>query len=124
MEHLIQRSFSQDESINSKIFRGGYDILSPTGEIVLPEIWDTVIKPGWTVELRIWDCVKAGGIRQEDPPNVGTIEVAPAVRSNSIALRESVTTYSSDVHSKTAKRRASLRTWLGNRKVTPSVVLG
>ncbi len=123
MEHLIQRSFSQDESINSKIFRGSYDILSPTGEIILPELWDTVIKPGWTVELRTWDFVKAGGMRQEDP-NVGAIEVAPAVQSSLIALRESATTPSSDVHSSTAKRRASLRAWLGNRKLTPSVVLG
>ena len=123
MEHLIQRSFSYDESINSKIFRGSYDILSPTGEIVLPEIWDTVIKPGWTVELRIWNFQRAGGMMQEDS-NVGAIEMAPALQSSSNALREFATTASSDGPSSTAKRRASLRTWLGNRKLTPSVVLG
>ena len=49
----MKRSFSHVESLNSQVFRGSYDILSTTGEIILPEIWDSVVKPGWTVELRL-----------------------------------------------------------------------
>ncbi|KAF6223861.1 hypothetical protein HO173_013106 [Letharia columbiana] len=92
---------------------GDYDILSPTGEIILPEIWGAVIKPGWVVELRFGDFAKAAEISQKDL-NVGVIEMTPDVKS-------SPTTPGSQLAR--AKRRASLRTWLGNRKSTPSVAL-
>lgn len=113
MENLIRHIFFHVESMNSRILRGDYDILSPTGEIILPEIWGAVIKPGWVVELRFGDFAKAAEISQKDL-NVGVIEMTPDVKS-------SPTTPGSQLAR--AKRRASLRTWLGNRKSTPSVAL-
>lgn len=126
MENLIKRSFSHIESMNSKIFRGSYDILSPTGEIILPEIWDAVIKPGWVVELRFWDFATAAETSQKDP-DVDAVDTAPAIHSSSNTSPKSQVDISSDVQSAAAKRRASLRTWLGSRKSisksTPSVAL-
>lgn len=122
MENLIKCSFSHIESMNSKIFRGSYDILSPTGEIVLPQVWDKVIKPGWVVELRFRDFAAAGEISQKDPDG-RVVEMAPAVHLSSIASPESHKDVSSDVPSATVKRRGSLRTWLGSRKLTPRAAL-
>lgn len=122
MENLIKRSFSHVESMNSKIFRGSYDVLSPTGEIILPEIWDSVIKPGWVVELRFWDSSIPEETGQKEP-EIGVDETAPAVQSNTAASRQSLVVLSSDAQSATAKRRASLRSWLGGRKSIHSVAL-
>lgn len=122
MENLIRRSFSHVESMNSRIFKGSYDILSPTGEIVLPEIWEAVIKPGWVVELRFWDSAKAGHVVQKDP-DVDDIGIASAVLSDSDSSSKPYMETSSDVQLVMAKRRTSMRTWFGSRKSTPSVVL-
>ena len=119
MESLIRRSFSHVESMNSKIVRGSYDILGPTGEIILPEIWDAVIKPGWVVELRFWDHVEAREGSSEDP-NADFIRMAPAVQLSPVASRKS---HMADVQLAPRKRRASLMTWLGSRKSIPSVAL-
>lgn len=122
MESLIRRSFSHVESMNSKIVTGSYDILGPTGEIILPEIWEAVIKPGWVVELRFWDYAEAREGSPEDP-NGDIMRMAPAVQLSPVASRKSHMEVPSDVQVATRKRRASLMTWLGSRKSTPSVAL-
>lgn len=122
MENLIKRSFSHVESMNSKIFRGSYDILSPSGEIILPEIWDSVIRPGWVVELRFWDFRTAEETDRKDP-EAGVVEIAPMVQSIAAATRQICVEASPENQLTTAKRRASFRTWLGSRRLTPSVAL-
>lgn len=122
MENLIRRSFSHIESLNSKIFRGSYDILSPTGEIVLPEIWDTVIKPGWVVELRFWDYTKAGETNKKDP-DVDLNEIASVVQSPADTAKKTSPEASLDVQLPIGKRRASLGKWLSSRKSTPNITL-
>ena len=123
MESLIKRSFSHVESMESKIFKGRYDILSPTGEIILPEIWDSVVKPGWVVELRFWDFRTAEETDQKDC-EAGIDEIAPVIESNSAATRQSCIEASPETQMETAKRRASFRRWLGSRRSIPSVALG
>ena len=122
MENLIKRSFSHVESMNSKIFRGSYDILSPTGEIILPEIWDSVIRPGWVVELRFWDFRIAEETDRKDP-ETGAVGIAPVIHTIPAAQRQSCIEASPETQLTTAKRRASFRTWLGNRRSMPSVAL-
>ena len=123
MENLIKRSFSHVESMNAKIFRGSYDILSPTGEIILPEIWDSVVKPGWVVELRVWDFVRDEETNRKDPED-GVVEIAPVILSTSTATAQSCVEAFPESQLATAKRRASFRRWLGSRRSTPSVALG
>ena len=123
MENLIKRSFSRVESVDSRIFRGRYDILSPSGEIILPEIWDSVIRPGWVVELSFWDFRRAEGTDWKDT-EARVDEVAPVIQSTSIATRQSCIESSSDSQLPTAKRRTSFRGWLGSRRSTLSVALG
>lgn len=122
MENLIKTSFSRIGSMNFQVFRGDYDLLSPTGEIILPEIWGAVIKPGWVVELRFWDFSRAQEISQKTF-DVDVIDTAPAVPSSPTSLGHPPSELSPTVQLVTAKRRASLRTWLGSRKSTPSVAI-
>ena len=123
MENLIKRSFSHVDSLNSQIFRGSYDILSPTGEIILPEIWDSVVKPGWTVDLRFWDSSTAGETGQKES-GVGVPQTVPAVEPSSTVSTQSHIESPSDTRLPPPNRRSSLRTWLGSRKSTSGVALG
>ena len=52
MEKMIRRSHSRMESLHTQLMRGDYDILSPTGEIILPDVWSEVVQPGWVIQLR------------------------------------------------------------------------
>ncbi|KAM0802875.1 hypothetical protein BDR22DRAFT_100137 [Usnea florida] len=122
MENLIKRSFSHIESRNSQIFRGSYDILSPTGEIVLPEIWDTVIKPGWVVELRFWEYAKPGETNQQES-EIDINKTASVVQSTEGTAKHIILESSSDVHIPTGKRRTSLGKWLGSRRSTPNATI-
>ena len=122
MENLIRRSFSHIETLNSKIFRGSYDTLSPTGEIVLPEIWNTVIKPGWVVELSLWDYIQAGETNQKDPNN-GLNKMGSGVQSTAGNAKVPNFETSSDVQLPTGKRRTSLEKWLGSRISTPNAIV-
>ena len=123
MENLIKRSFSHVESVDSRIFRGRYDILSPEGEIILPEIWDSVIRPGWVVELRFWDFRTAEGTNRMDP-EARVDEVASMVRLTSTGPMQAYVEASPETQMATAKRRTSFRGWLGSRRSARSVALG
>lgn len=122
MESLIKRSFSHIEYLNTQVFKGSYDILSPTGEIILPEIWDFVVKPGWVVDLHFWESFTAGETSQKEP-DVGAPQTALAVESSSTASREPHIEASLNTQLASARRRSSLRTWLGSRKSASSVPL-
>ena len=122
MENLIKRSFSHIESLNSQIFRGSYDILSPTGEIILPEIWDTVIKPGWVVELRFWEYTKPGETNQQEP-EIDINKIASVVQSTEGTAKHTNLEGSSDVRVPTGRRRTSLGKWLGSRMSTPNATI-
>ena len=122
MENLIKRSFSHIETLNTQIFRGSYDILSPTGEIILPEIWDTVIKPGWVVELRFWDYTKARETSQQEC-EIDVNKLASVVQSAAGNAKRTDHGASLDVQVPTGKRLASLGRWLGSRRSTPDTTI-
>lgn len=122
MESLIKRSFSHIEYLNTQVFKGSYDIVSPIGEIILLEIWDSVVKPGWVVDLHFWESFTAGETSKKEP-DVGAPQTALAVESSSTASREPHIEASLDTELASAKRRSSLRTWLGSRKSASSVAL-
>ena len=106
--------------MNSKVFRGNYDIVSPTGEIILPEIWEAVVRPGWVVELRLWELTRVGETGQK-AFDIGVMDNEPAVLDSPTSLRKSHMEITPGVQLVTAKRRTSLRAWLGSRKSTPSI---
>lgn len=122
MENLIKSSFSHVESLNSKVFRGNYDILSPTGEIILPEVWEAAIRPGWVVELRLWELTRVGETGQK-AFGIAVMVNSPAIPDSPTSSKKSHMEVSPGVQLVTAKRRASLRTWLGSRKSTPSIAV-
>lgn len=33
---------------------GHYDLVGPAGDIILPQVWDSIIKPEWEVSMTMW----------------------------------------------------------------------
>ena len=45
---------SPSSGIGSEVRDGHYDLIGPHGEIILPQVWDTVIEPGLTISMHLW----------------------------------------------------------------------
>ena len=54
MEELIKQAFVHVKDIGPHVQEGHYDLLGPNGEIILPQVWDTVVEPDWTVTMHMW----------------------------------------------------------------------
>jgi hypothetical protein len=51
MEKLIQHAFLHVEGIEQRVAKGYYDLIGPTDEIILPQVWETVIEDGWAIRI-------------------------------------------------------------------------
>ncbi|KAH8897721.1 hypothetical protein GQ53DRAFT_884503 [Thozetella sp. PMI_491] len=54
MEDLIKNAFLHVEVVGSEVLKGHYDLKDPHGDIVLPSMWEKVVKPGWFVTMDLW----------------------------------------------------------------------
>ncbi|KAI4178965.1 MAG: hypothetical protein LQ346_007303, partial [Caloplaca aetnensis] len=54
MEDLIRQAFLHVEIVGPQVAEGRYDLVGPNGEIILPHVWETMIKPGWVVTMHMW----------------------------------------------------------------------
>lgn len=53
-EGLIKQAFAHIDVLGDHVHQGHYDLLGPDGEIILPQVWDTTVQPGWEVEMHMW----------------------------------------------------------------------
>lgn len=54
MEDLIKQAFLHVDVIGPHVHEGHYDLVGPEGEIILPQIWETMIKPDWSITMHMW----------------------------------------------------------------------
>ncbi|KAL9109258.1 MAG: hypothetical protein Q9227_006013 [Pyrenula ochraceoflavens] len=54
MEELIRQAFMHVEVIGPHVAEGHYDLVGPNGDIILPQVWETVIEPDWTITMHMW----------------------------------------------------------------------
>ncbi|KAH7310120.1 hypothetical protein BKA65DRAFT_166647 [Rhexocercosporidium sp. MPI-PUGE-AT-0058] len=54
MEELIKQAFLHVDIIGPHIQQGHYDLIGPNGEIILPQVWETMIEPDWAVTMHMW----------------------------------------------------------------------
>ncbi|TPR05530.1 Phosphatidylinositol 3- and 4-kinase family protein [Aspergillus niger] len=54
MEELIRQAFLHIEIIGPHVAEGHYDLIGPNGDIILPQVWETVIEPDWTITMHMW----------------------------------------------------------------------
>ncbi|OBT45750.1 hypothetical protein VE00_03984 [Pseudogymnoascus sp. WSF 3629] len=54
MEDLIRQAFLHVEVIGPHVQEGHYDLIGPNGEIILPQVWETMIEPDWAITMHMW----------------------------------------------------------------------
>jgi hypothetical protein len=54
MESLIKQAFLHVDVIGKLVQDGHYDLTGPDGEIILPQVWDTMIKPDMLISMHMW----------------------------------------------------------------------
>lgn len=73
MEELIRQAFLHVEVIGPHVAEGHYDLVGPSGDIILPQVWETVVEPDWTITMHMWPIPEKP--KEPDPPPA---EEAPA----------------------------------------------
>lgn len=54
MEGLINQAFAHIDGVGPHVMEGHYDLEGPEGELILKDIWDTTIQPGWQITMKMW----------------------------------------------------------------------
>ena len=54
MEELIKQAFLHVDIIGPHVQQGHYDLIGPNGEIILPQVWETMIEPDWAITMHMW----------------------------------------------------------------------
>lgn len=54
MEDLIKQAFLHVEVIGPHVAEGHYDLVGPNGEIILPQVWETMVEPDWVITMHMW----------------------------------------------------------------------
>jgi hypothetical protein len=129
MEELIRQAFMHVEVIGPHVAEGHYDLVGPNGEIILPQVWETMIEPDWAITMHMWPmpdppkgppdgvivtdaesrAVRPGSRRRgpPPPPPPGWIGPPPSRGADGIIVIEDNATISSKKKSK--KRRGILK---------------
>ncbi|KAF0325580.1 hypothetical protein GQ607_007022 [Colletotrichum asianum] len=59
MEEFIKQAVLHVDVIGKHVMEGHHDLIGPDGTILLPQIWEYLIHPGWAIEMRMWPMDKA-----------------------------------------------------------------
>ena len=79
MKDLIDQAFLHIEVLGPHVAEGHYDLVGPDGEIILAQVWESVIEPDWTVTMHMWpipegptdpDMPPPATIRKEEPQSI------------------------------------------------------
>jgi hypothetical protein len=54
MEELIKQAFLHVDVIGPHVHQGHYDLVGPDGEIILPQVWETMVQPDWAITMHMW----------------------------------------------------------------------
>lgn len=54
MEELVKQAFLHVDVIGPHVMEGHYDLIGPEGEIILPQVWESVVEPGWSISMQMW----------------------------------------------------------------------
>ncbi|KAL8731732.1 MAG: hypothetical protein Q9166_003179 [cf. Caloplaca sp. 2 TL-2023] len=74
MDYLIRQAFLHVEVIGPHVAEGHYDLVGPNGEIILPQVWETVIEPDWTITMHMWPMPEPPP--PPDPPPEAVVDTA------------------------------------------------
>ncbi|PQE18251.1 Kinetoplast-associated kap protein [Rutstroemia sp. NJR-2017a BBW] len=54
IEELIKLAFLHVEIVGPHVREGHYDLMNPAGEVILPQVWEDHVEPGWSISMSMW----------------------------------------------------------------------
>ena len=58
VEELIKQAFLHVDVLGPHVNEGHYDLICSSGDlsgqIILPQVWETMVEPGWEVSMHMW----------------------------------------------------------------------
>lgn len=66
MEELIKQAFLHVEGLGPRVQEGQYDLVGPDGEIILPQVWETVVQPDWQISMMMWPMAEPKKEKKEE----------------------------------------------------------
>ena len=96
MKYLITEAFHHVADLGPDVADGHYDLVGPQNEIILPSIWEAVVKPGWKISMHMWPLPELFPEERSEDVQAETVTVdeealapsphASAVSSSSVAV--------------------------------------
>ncbi|KAI0020910.1 hypothetical protein F4780DRAFT_319986 [Xylariomycetidae sp. FL0641] len=68
IEELIKQAFLHVDVIGPHVEHGHYDLIGPEGEIILPQVWEKVVAPDWSVTMHMWPMPERSSRPPQPPP--------------------------------------------------------
>src|SRR3954466_3870034 len=68
MEELIKQALLHVDVIGPHVHEGHYDLVGPDGEIILPQVWETMIQPDWAITMHMWPMPEPPPPPPPEPP--------------------------------------------------------
>jgi hypothetical protein len=97
MEDIIRQALLHIETIGPQVVEGHFDLIGPNGDIILPQVWEMMVEPGWDVTMRMWSVSELPG---QIVPLPAPAPDKPALKSRGnqmLPLKASMSEYSSKV---------------------------
>lgn len=69
MEALIQQAFLHVDVIGQHVHEGHYDLVGPDGEIILPQVYESMVKPDWAITMHMWPMPEPSKDSPPPPPH-------------------------------------------------------
>lgn len=70
MEGLIRQAFLHVDLLGPHVLEGHFDLIGPDGEIILPQVWETMIKPDFSIEMQMWPIPELEKGKQKHPHGI------------------------------------------------------
>lgn len=51
---MITEAFLKVKTFGPHVMEGNYDLIGPSGEIILPAFWERAIVPGMRIRMTMW----------------------------------------------------------------------
>ena len=54
ISQLITQAFTHIEGLDDHVSQGRFDLVAPDGSLILPSLWNSMVRPGMEVSMTIW----------------------------------------------------------------------
>ena len=60
--------------VGPHVQEGHYDLIGPSGDIILPQVWESVVEPDMAITMHMWPMPEAPNPGRPTPPPINSYE--------------------------------------------------